>query len=63
MFRMTCPIVYFFVRWSMCGEFGLFSSLAGAEGGIYSCDGNSAQVKLLFLSLSPGIKIFSCLRA
>lgn len=47
----------------MCGEFGLFSSLAGAEGGIYSCDGNSAQVKLLFLSLSPGIKIFSCLRA
>lgn len=47
----------------MCGEFGLFSSLAGVEGGIYSCDGNTAQVELLFLSLSSGTKMFSCLRA
>lgn len=43
-FRMTHPIVYFFMRWSMCGESGLFSSLGGAEGGIYSCDMNIAQV-------------------
>lgn len=59
---MTCPIVYFFVRWFTCGEFGLFPSLAGVEGGIYSYDGNTAQVELLFLSLLSGKTMFSCLR-
>ena len=32
------------LRWSMCGESGWFASSGGAEGGIYSCDVNIAEV-------------------
>lgn len=46
----------------MRGEPGLFASLGGTVGGIYSCDVNIAEV-LLLLSLSSGTKMFSYLRA
>lgn len=59
---MTRPIVYFFMRWSMYGESGWFASSGDAEGGIYSCDVNVAQVQHLLLLFSSGTKMFSCLK-
>lgn len=46
---MTRPIVYFFMRWSMCGESGWFASSGDVEGGIYRCDVNVALASVIFI--------------